>query len=92
MTEEVINLAGMPRLRGRDVWRQGAKGMKRAFPDVRAGIEDVFAAGDRVAVRLTFGGTHTGEFRGIPAIGRAVAEEWICSDTATLFRRLGVGG
>jgi hypothetical protein len=58
---------------------------------------------DRVAVRLTFRGTHAGEFLGFPATGRAIAyvshefyriadgliaEEWICSDTATLHRQL----
>ena len=58
---------------------------------------------NKVAVRLRFRGTHAGEFLGIGPTGRAVeyvshefyriadgliAEEWICSDTATLFRQL----
>lgn len=101
----VINLAELPEpLRGRDVWREGAGLMQRGFPDVEAEIEDIFGADDRVAVRLRFRGTHSGEFQGIPATGRAVeyvshefyrvadgllAEEWICSDTATLFRQIG---
>jgi steroid delta-isomerase-like uncharacterized protein len=99
----VINLAGVPQMRGRDVWRHGAETMRRAFPDVRAEIDDIFAAGDRVALRLTFRGTHKGDFNGIPATGRAVeytshefyrvdggviAEEWICSDMATLLRQI----
>ncbi|MEX5721822.1 ester cyclase [Geodermatophilus maliterrae] len=99
----VINLAGVPQMRGRDTWRQGVEVMKRAFPDVTVQIEDVVASDDRVAVRLTLRGTHTGEFEGIPATGRAVeyssnefyrfadgviAEEWICSDTATLHRQI----
>ncbi|MBV9820555.1 MAG: ester cyclase [Solirubrobacterales bacterium] len=101
----VMHLAGLPEpIRGRDAWREGVGVIKRAFPDLRAEIEDIFAAGDRVAVRLRFCGTHAGDYLGFPATGRSVeyvshefyrvadgliAEEWICSDTATLFRQLG---
>lgn len=100
----VINLAELPEpMRGRDAWRQNAEVMRRAFPDVHVHIEDIFAAEDRVAVRLTISGTHSGEFLGIPATGRsihynshefyrvadgAIAEEWVCSDMATLMRQI----
>jgi steroid delta-isomerase-like uncharacterized protein len=100
----IINLAELPEPRhGRDVWRQGFEMMKHAFPDLQAHIEDIVAAEDKVAVRLRFRGTHCGEFLGIPATGRTIdyishefyriadgllAEEWICSDTATLLRQL----
>ena len=100
----ITNLAELPEPRhGRDVWRQGFEMMKHAFPDLQAHIEDIVAAQDKVAVRLRLRGTHSGEFLGIPATGRAVeyvshefyritdgliAEEWICSDTATLLRQL----
>ena len=43
-----------------------------AFPDGRVTIEDIIAEGDRVAGRSVFTGTHTGEFMGLPATGRAV--------------------
>ena len=77
--------------------------MKHAFPNPQAHIEDIVAAQDKVAVRLRFRGTHSGEFLGIPATGRTIeyvsheyyriadgliAEEWIWSDTATLLRQL----
>ena len=99
----VMNLAGLPPMRGPDVWRQGVDVIKLGFPDLRAHIDDVVAAGDQVALRLTFRGTHRGEFLGIPATGRTieyvshefyriaaglVAEEWICSDMATLLGQL----
>ena len=100
----ITNLAELPGPRhGRDVWRQGFEMMKHAFPDLQAHIEDIVAAQDKVAVRLRFRGTHRGEFLGIPATGRTIeyvshefyriadgliAEEWICSDTATLLRQL----
>lgn len=100
-----INLAGVPhQLHGREVWKHGFEVMRRGFPDLQAHVEEMFGSGDRVAVRLTFRGTHSGEFEGIPASGRAVeytsieiyriasgliAEEWICSDMATLMRQIG---
>jgi steroid delta-isomerase-like uncharacterized protein len=100
----IINLAELPEPQhGREVWRQGFEMMKRAFPDLQAHIEDIFAAQDKVAVRLRFHGTHSGEFLGFPATGRTIdyvshefyriddgliAEEWICSDIATLLSQL----
>ncbi len=100
----IINLAELPEpLHGRDTWREGAVMIQRAFPDLHAEIEDIFASGDRVAVRLTMRGTHQGDYLGIPATGRTVsyvshefyriddgliAEEWICSDTASLLRQI----
>lgn len=100
----ISNLAELPEPQhGRDAWRQGFEMMRRAFPDLQAHIEDIVAAEDKVAVRLRFRGTHRGEFLGIPATGRTIeyvshefyriadgliAEEWICSDMATLLRQL----
>lgn len=42
-----------------------------AFPDGRVTLDDVFAAGDKTAVRFHYSGTHTGDFMGIPATGKA---------------------
>jgi predicted ester cyclase len=53
---------------------EGRKSENAAFragaPDVRATIDDIYAAGDWVVARLTWTGTHTGELMGIPATGR----------------------
>jgi steroid delta-isomerase-like uncharacterized protein len=100
----VINLAELPEPQhGHEIWRQGFEMMKHAFPDLQADIEDIVAAQDKVAVRLRFRGTHSGEFLGVGPTGRTVeyvshefyriadgliAEEWICSDMATLLRQL----
>jgi steroid delta-isomerase-like uncharacterized protein len=100
----VIHYAEMPEpLQGRATWQQGYELMKRAFPDLAIRIDDLVAADDKVALRLTLSGTHQGEFQGIPATGRTIsyvshefyrvadglfAEEWICSDMASLFRQL----
>jgi steroid delta-isomerase-like uncharacterized protein len=100
----VIHYAEMPEpLQGRETWQQGFEVMKHAFPDLQAHVDDIVAADDKVALRLTLRGTHQGEFQGIPATGRTIdyvshefyrvrdsliAEEWICSDMASLFRQL----
>lgn len=100
----IIHYAEMPEpLQGRATWQQGYELIKRAFPDLEIRVDDLVAAGDKVALRLTLSGTHRGEFQGIPATGRTIsyvshefyrvaegvfAEEWICSDMATLLRQL----
>lgn len=100
----VIHYAEMPEpLHGREIWQQGFELMRRAFPDLEAHIDDIVAANDKIALRLTLSGTHREEFQGIPATGRRVryvshefyrvadgliVEEWIRSDMASLFRQL----
>lgn len=103
-SDMVIHYAELPEpLVGRDTWLHGFQAMAEAFPDFQVEVEDLVAAGDRVALRVRITGTHTGEFQGIPATGRrisyvshefyrlvgdSVAEEWICSDMASLFAQL----
>ncbi len=43
-----------------------------AFPDWHETIEDIIAEGDKVWVRLTYTGTHTGEFMGLAPTGEKV--------------------
>ena len=43
-----------------------------AFPDYHATFDDVFAEGDRVAIRFTCRGTHRGAFGGAGPTGKAV--------------------
>ena len=101
----VANVAGAPGPTiGRDPWKQNALMFREAFPDLHAQIEDIFGVGDRVAVRLTFRGTHRGAFLGMPATSREVvfssveiyraegdqlAEEWVSPDVTSLMRQLG---
>src|SRR5215218_909474 len=42
----------------------------QAFPDLHAEVHDVIAEGELVAARVTYTGTHQGEFVGIPATGK----------------------
>ncbi|MFE1292608.1 ester cyclase [Streptomyces sp. NPDC058751] len=48
-----------------EMWRGGF--------DFTFTIEDQIAEGDRVCTRWTWGGTHTGDFMGIPASGKQVS-------------------
>jgi steroid delta-isomerase-like uncharacterized protein len=77
----------------------------QAFPDLRVEVHDVLAEGELVAARVTYSGTHQGEFIGIPATGRQArvsgvdfvrlqdgrqAEHWGGPDMASLLQQLGV--
>jgi predicted ester cyclase len=44
----------------------------QGFPDIKQTIEDVVVEGDKVVLRTTIEGTHTGEFLGIPPTGKSV--------------------
>jgi predicted ester cyclase len=52
--------------------------MLAAFPDFRATVNDLLQDGDKVVARVTFSGTHQGEFMGVPASGNQV--QWDAID------------
>jgi len=58
--------------RGRDGFKF-ILGLRAAFPDIHYTLDDILAAGDRVAVRWHWTGTHQGEFRGISASQKPVS-------------------
>jgi steroid delta-isomerase-like uncharacterized protein len=77
----------------------------QAFPDLHAEVHDVIAEGELVAARVTYTGTHQGEFLGIPATGKQTitngvdlfrmqngrqAEHWGGPDTLSFLVQLGV--
>ena len=49
----------------------------KAFPDFHETIEDIIAEGDKVWVRITYTGTHTGEFMGIAPTGKKITTEMV---------------
>ncbi len=51
---------------GSEGYKQAAAAMREAFPDLRLTLEDILAQGDKVAFRYTMGGTHRGDFMGMP--------------------------
>jgi steroid delta-isomerase-like uncharacterized protein len=73
--------------------------------DVHYDIEDIIAEGDKVAVRMTHSGTHTGAIRGISPTGKSfsvdyvhwfrvadgkVAELWAVRDDLSRLQQLGL--
>jgi steroid delta-isomerase-like uncharacterized protein len=95
---------------GRDI--RGLKDFKKsmdeffnAFPDNHFTVDDMFAEGDKVAVRYTITGTHRGELMGIRPTNKKVTlmaieidrivdgkfvEGWISFDTMGMMQQLGV--
>jgi len=105
LTEDfIVNLPGLPEpLHGREIWKLGVQAMLDGFPDLRTDIEDIFTAGDRVAMRLRFSGTHDGPFQGAPpthrrvsftsidiyrVAGDRIAEEWVSPDMMGLMQQI----
>jgi predicted ester cyclase len=66
-----VEHAGIPgsRSSGRDGLKELIALYHGAFPDLRSTIEDIFAAGDKVAYRWSARGTHLGEWAGISPTG-----------------------
>jgi steroid delta-isomerase-like uncharacterized protein len=58
---------------GRDGFKQWMAAARTAFPDMRGTVEEVIAEGDLVAARMTWHGTHRGEFVGVGPTGKRVS-------------------
>ena len=56
----------------RDTPRQLFKMMHSAITDFHVDVHDLLQDGDKVVARVSFVGTHTGEFMGVPASGNPV--------------------
>ena len=82
----------------------GIHAWRKHFPDFAVDIDHVWEAPDAVITRLTFAGTHLGDFRVLPATGRTmkasgievfefvgshVARQWHETDHWEMFRQLG---
>jgi ketosteroid isomerase-like protein len=60
VTEDVVCVQGGARLEGAEQLRTMLQGYVTAFGDMRHEVVDVIGDGDKVAVQLHVGGTHTG--------------------------------
>jgi steroid delta-isomerase-like uncharacterized protein len=84
--------------------RSFAHGQFEAFPDGMYRIEDLFAEDDRVAVRMTFTGTHDQTFFGVAPTGQEITvteiavyriiedkitEMWLEADLWGMFQQIG---
>ncbi len=92
-------------LRGVEAYKRYIGVFIQAFPDFHETIEDIVAEGDKVWVRFTFTGTHTGEYRGLAPTGKTitvtavdifrvidgkVVEEWEVADGLDMLLQLGM--
>jgi steroid delta-isomerase-like uncharacterized protein len=89
---------------GPDEFKPFFANLRGAMPDIHMHLDDVFADGDRVAVRVTVTGTHTGPGLGAPPSDRKlrfqgiiimrfanghIAEAWNSWDQLGLLRQIG---
>jgi steroid delta-isomerase-like uncharacterized protein len=89
---------------GKAYLRQATQRMAKTLSDIRFVVEDMIAEDDRVAVRLTAGGTAIGDVMGVPAAGKSyeigeihifrirdgkIVEHWHQYDAAGMMRQLG---
>jgi steroid delta-isomerase-like uncharacterized protein len=90
---------------GREGVKQLIGMLRRAFPDFKATIDDMVAEGDKAVIRMTWRGTHRGEFMGIPPTSKSmsigvidivrfagdkVVEHWGLMDSMSMMQQLGV--
>src|SRR5262245_48069865 len=68
--DATFNMPGMPTTR--EGLLQLLPAFRTAFPDLQVTLGEMIAEGNKVAYRLSWSGTHTGEFMGIPATGKRV--------------------
>jgi steroid delta-isomerase-like uncharacterized protein len=74
MAPDIVDHNPMPdQAAGRDGFKQWMATARAAFPDLRGTVEDLIAEGDRVAARMTWHGTHRGEFIGLAPTGKRVS-------------------
>ena len=107
LADDFVDHEEMPGIApGREGVRQLFTMFQAAFPDMRWEVEDVFAAGDKVAARVRVTGTNEGELMGMPASGRSVSvqvidiirfgedglvhEHWGVFDMMGMMQQLGV--
>jgi steroid delta-isomerase-like uncharacterized protein len=90
-------------MRGREAFRNYMKKVQSSFPDFHNTIELLVAEDDAIVARLSYRGTHQGEFFGIPPTGKKIhyagaafyqiargriAEGWVLGDLLGLLRQI----
>jgi steroid delta-isomerase-like uncharacterized protein len=92
-------------IRGAQTIKGEIEYFRNAFPDFYWRVEEQMAEGDMVTTRYTLGGTHRGEFFGVPGSGRRIeitginidrfdesgklVEEWAEYDLLGAMRQMG---
>ena len=92
-------------IQGLESLKQNWSSLYKGFPDIHSTIEDIIAEGDKVCLRYTNTGTHTGEYQGLAPTAKKmtfacidtfkivdgkIAEAWHVYDFLDFYRQLGV--
>lgn len=103
LTDDVVLVRDGEKAHGRAEFKDVLRRLQRAFPDIQYRVDDVLAAGDKIALRWEARGTHRDEYLGVAATGRPVtysgvtiyelrdsqiARIWVAADLLSLLRRL----
>ena len=90
---------------GLEWYKQSLAILYKGFPDYHGAIEDIVAEGNKVWARVTYEGTHSGEYLGFAPTGKKVSyksvtikriadgkivEGWTVNDMLDFLRQLGV--
>ena len=105
MPPDFVDHEGAPGLPPtREGFKQSVPMLRSGIPDFNATIDDVVAEGDRVVIRMTWRGTQTGEFMGMPPTGKSISvgvidifriaggkivEHWGLADMMGMMQQLG---
>jgi steroid delta-isomerase-like uncharacterized protein len=96
---------GREPIQGLDAFKELIRIFRVAAPDIRWQVDDLVAEGDRVVLRWTATGTHTGEYQGIPPSGKQIRvsgfgmnrivdgrtiEHWRSFDELGMLQQMGV--
>lgn len=103
--DAVIHFNNMPEALNFEGYKQVGYAFLAGFPDINVTILDQFEEDGKVASRVRWTGTHTGEFNGIPPTGRTfhneditidyvvngqIKERWTIGDLMGMMQQLGV--
>ena len=93
------------KLQGRESAKQTMRMFYMGFPDLHVTIDDMIAEGDKVWLRLTVRGTHTGDFYGLSPTGKKITitavdifrivddkaiQGWTVNDYLDFYKQLGI--
>ena len=101
----IAHAPGEPAPLASQAWTEFIGSFAAGIPDLRLTVEDVVADNHIVAARVSFSGTHTGEFQGLPPTNKKlafgaveinrmvdgkVAEHWVQLDQVAMLQQLGM--
>ena len=104
-TNVVIHISNSDNINGIEDWKLYANSFLTGFSDIVISVKDTIGQGDKMVVRWTCRGVHTGEFHGIiPTdkqatwtgiaiyhfVGNKIDEIWVWNDIWSMMQQLGV--